>query len=80
MANQYVRRAEKAVKKTHPATLLIALLFLIIGLIGGGFAAYMALEGRFVRVKGRKNRHSGGRRDLYGGGLYRRLVRERYLR
>lgn len=54
MANQYVRRAEKAVKKTHPATLLIALLFLIIGLIGGGFAAYMLSKDDSFALKGEK--------------------------
>lgn len=55
MANQYVRKAKKAVKKTHPATLLIALLCLILGLCGGGFAAYTLSKGDSFALKGEKN-------------------------
>lgn len=55
MASKYVRKVEKTIKKTHPATLIIALLFLIVGLAGGGFAAYTISKDDTFALKGSRN-------------------------
>ena len=55
MANQYVRRAKKEIKKTHPVTVLIALVIFILGFAGGGLASYKICEGDGFSLKGEKN-------------------------
>lgn len=55
MANQYVRRAKKEIKKTHPVTVLIALVIFILGFAGGGLASYKICEEDGFSLKGEKN-------------------------
>ena len=48
------RAAEKAVKKTHPATLLLALLFLIIGAVAGVIVCKTLTKGDKFELNGEK--------------------------
>ena len=52
--SQAQRAAEKAVKKSHPATLILALLFLIVGAVSGVIASMMLTQNDKFELRGEK--------------------------